>query len=105
MARTIRSHPTDNCFYHVRQRNDEGIPISYKGGWKEAKASLTKEDYAIARKHRGDMITRNLNFSGVPHWLRNKTEKTYRQLTKIQLLHGDYIIAKRPLDLDWYYWY
>lgn len=107
MTRTYRNHQTDDCFYLVRQHNDEGIAISYKGGWKEAKTLLTKEDYAKARRQRGDTITRNLNFSGIPHWLRNKTEKTYRHLTKIQLRQYDdnSLINRKPECLDWYYWY
>lgn len=82
-----------------------------KGGWKEAKRVLTKEEYAHQRTLRGDKLTHYLGNGGVVWWFRNKLEKQHRSHTKMELLrfmnNSDYepMVSKDPSGDQYYYWY
>lgn len=124
MSRTYRSNPRAKFEYEVGRfficnvTTSSGIysmtrpvmkPLS-KGGWKEAKRLLSKEDYAHQRTLRGDKLTNYFPAQSVPHWYRNEIEKQYRQHAIRELrrffANPDYevMVNEKPEGTEYYYW-
>ena len=120
MSRTYRSNP------RVKFEYESGVTFeiirgSYlftfshwqqirKGGWKEAKRLLPKEDYADLRKLRGDAFTKDCRNSGVAWWYRNELEKQHRWHTRRELhrfmRNPEYepVVYDEPSGDEWWYW-
>ena len=123
MSRTYRSNPTVKNEYEYGQAGliyywymSRNIVIPRigrvsKGGWKEAKRVLSKEDYARLRSLRGDKFTGYFENGGVPWWYRHEMEKQHRWDTKRKLhrfmREVDYepIVYDEPPGVEFYYWY
>ena len=126
MSRTYRSNPTAKRQYPIDKLIiDKGfLPIigeytmtktvwKYlsKGGWKEAKRLLSKEEYAHQRTLRGDKFTHYLGNGGVVWWYRNAIEKHHRFHTKRELhrfmRNPEYetMVCEKPSGDQYYYWY
>jgi hypothetical protein len=120
VSRTYRSNPTAKRRYNVSVafHNGEYVPLPWgedkflsKGGWKEAKRLLSKEDYAYHRILRGDKLTHYLGNGGVVWWYRNAIEKRHRFHTRREIhrymRNPDYEVmtCERPDGAEYYYWY
>lgn len=120
MSRTYRSNPAANITYDYDvafEINNEWYTYTWplrgrlsKGGWKEAKRRLTKEEYAEQRKLRGDKMTKSYWAGGVPWWFRNELEKQHRQHTARELhrfmRNSEYepMVCEEPSGDEWWYW-
>lgn len=126
MSRTYRSNPSTKRRYpvgreiiSVEQHPEIGeititrtvwVSLS-KGGWKEAKRVLSKEEYAHQRTLCGDKLTHYLGNGGVVWWYRNAIEKQHRAHTKRELYRftrnpeHEPMVSEGPNGCEYYYWY
>lgn len=120
MSRTYRSNPRAKFEYVSGATIDVArgpylftFPLFQrlsKGGWKEAKRLLSKEEYAEQRKLRGDKFTGYYQNAGVDWWYRNELEKKHRHHTRRELhryfRNPDYepMVCEEPSGDEWWYW-
>jgi hypothetical protein len=124
MSRTYRSNPRvkqteyeygeAGLIYYWWKNSNIVIPRTgriSKGGWKEAKRVLHKEEYARQRSLRGDKFTGYFENGGVPWWYRHEMEKQHRWETKRQLhlfmrdSEHEPMVHEEPSGVEYYYWY
>lgn len=119
MSRTYRSNPAAKNEYSIDVvfEYEDGWYMSTiyfhrfsKGGWREAKRLLTKEEYAEQRKLRSDKFTKPYQNAGVPWWFRHELEKQHRWHTRRELhrymRNSEYepMVCEEPSGDEWWYW-